>query len=79
VSDRVGAADIVRARRAGQVASPTVESITEALRRYLDDPEVRHADASRARPAAISDASFAVHGARLANEYERILTARSHG
>jgi glycosyltransferase involved in cell wall biosynthesis len=78
VSDRVGVADIVRARRAGQVASATVESITDALRRYLDDPEARHADASRARPAAISDASFAAHGARLANEYARILTTRSH-
>jgi len=78
VSDRVGVADIVRARRAGQVASATVESITEALRRYLDDPEARHADASRARPAAISDASFTAHGARLANEYARILTTRSH-
>jgi glycosyltransferase involved in cell wall biosynthesis len=78
VSDRVGVADIVRARRAGQVVSATVESITEALRRYLDDPEARHADASRARPAAISDASFAAHGAQLANEYTRILTTRSH-
>lgn len=77
VSDRVGVADIVRARRAGQVASATVESITEALRRYLDDPEARHADASRARPAAISDASFAGHGARLATEYARILATRS--
>ena len=79
VSDRVGVAAIVRARRAGQVASPTVESIAEALRRYLDDPQARHADASRARQAAISDASFAAHGARLATEYERVLTARSHG
>ena len=47
VSDRVGVADIVRDCRAGQVASTTVESITEALRRYLDDPEARHADATR--------------------------------
>ena len=78
VSDRVGVADIVRERCAGQVTSATVESITEALRRYLDDPEARHADASRARPAAISDASFAAHGARLANEYARILTTRGH-
>ena len=77
VSDRVGVADIVRARRAGQVASATVESITEALRRYLDDPEARYADATRARPAAISDASFAAHGARLASEYAQVLTTRS--
>lgn len=77
VSDRVGVADIVRARGAGQVASATVESITEALRRYLDDPKARHADASRARPAAISDASFAAHGARLASEYTQVLTTRS--
>ena len=78
VSDRAGVADMVRERRAGQVASPSAESIAEALRRYLDDPEARHADANRARQAAISDTSFATHGARLASEYARILTTGSY-
>jgi len=78
VSDRAGVADMVRERRAGQVASPSAESIAEALRRYLDDPEARHAAANRARQAAISDTSFATHGARLASEYARILTTGSY-
>jgi glycosyltransferase involved in cell wall biosynthesis len=77
VSDSVGVADIVRERRAGQVTSIELGSITDALRRYLEQPEVRQADASRARPAAISDTSFAAHGARLANEYARVLARRT--
>ncbi len=77
VSDRVGIADIVQLEQAGQVVSATVDSIAQALRRYLDDPEARHTDATRARAAAFTHASFATHGARLASEYARILTTRS--
>ena len=77
VSDRVGVADIVRGEQAGQVVPADVESIAKALRKYLDDPEARCADATRARAAAVTNASFAAHGARLASEYALILTTRS--
>ena len=77
VSDRVGVGEIVRTEKAGQVVSADVESIASALRTYLDDPEARYADATRARAAAVTNASFAAHGARLASEYARILTMRS--
>jgi glycosyltransferase involved in cell wall biosynthesis len=77
VGDHVGIADIVRTEHAGQVVPADVKSIAEALRKYLDDPEARHADATRATAAAVANASFAAHGARLANEYARILTTRS--
>ena len=77
VSDHVGVADMVRSEQAGQVVPADVESIAEALRRYLDHPEARHADASRATAAAAANASFAAHGARLTDEYARILTTRS--
>ncbi len=76
VSDRVGIADMIRLEQAGQVVPADVESIAEALRRYLDDPEARHADATRATAAAAANASFAAHGARLTDEYARILTTR---
>lgn len=77
VSDRVGVAEIIRLGHAGQVVPADVESVAQALRRYLDDPEGRRADAARARAAAITHASFAAHGTRLASEYARILTTRS--
>ncbi len=76
VSDRVGVADVVRTEQAGHVVSATVESITEALRAYLEDPAARYADATRARSAAISHASFAAHGAQLATAYAQLLTPR---
>jgi glycosyltransferase involved in cell wall biosynthesis len=77
VSDRVGVADIVRTEQVGQVVSANVESIVQALQNYLDDLEARHTNATRARSAAVANASFAAHGARLVSEYARILTTSS--
>jgi glycosyltransferase involved in cell wall biosynthesis len=77
VSDQVGAADIVRRYDAGSVVRPTIDAIAGALQRYVDDPDSRISDARRARPAALSGASFATHGAELLACYQRLLDARS--
>lgn len=76
VSDRVGVADIVRERRAGRVVPPTVEPFADAIRGYLDDPRSLEEDASRARGAALADASYTAHGVRLASLYTELLAPR---
>jgi glycosyltransferase involved in cell wall biosynthesis len=76
VSDRVGVADIVREHRAGRVVPPTVESFADAIRDYLSDPRTLTDDASRARGAALADASYGAYGLRATSQYTRLLAAR---
>lgn len=76
VSDEVGIADIVRGHHAGVVVPPTIDAITGALVRYLDDPGSRTSDAQRARPAALAGASFETHAAELVKQYQRLLDGR---
>jgi glycosyltransferase involved in cell wall biosynthesis len=76
VSDQVGVADIVRRRRAGRVVPPMVESFADAIRGYLNDPRSLEEDASRARGAALADASYTAHGVRLASLYRQLSAAR---
>lgn len=76
VSDRVGVADIVREQRAGRAVPLTVTPLADAIRAYLNDPRSLEDDASRARGAALADASYTAHGARLASLYTNLLAAR---
>jgi glycosyltransferase involved in cell wall biosynthesis len=76
VSDRVGVAEIIRTHEVGVVVPPTAAAIAGALRRYLDDPACRTADANRARAAALADASFTAHGSRLVEVYTHLLESK---
>jgi glycosyltransferase involved in cell wall biosynthesis len=76
VSDHVGIADIVREHRAGRVVEAAVESVADAIREYLDDPGSLSQDSARARGAALADASYSVHGARLATNYAQLLSVK---
>jgi glycosyltransferase involved in cell wall biosynthesis len=77
VSDNVGVADIIREHRVGRVVAPTVETFAGAIRGYFIDPRSLSEDATRARAAALADASYTAHGTRLASSYARLLASPS--